>query len=453
MKTMLILIPDIRELIQAGRTEELADILDDLHPVDIAEIISELQGDEKVKLFNLVRREKAIDVFDELDEDDQIYILEHLPAESKAFLLNEMSPDERADLFEELTTEKSQEYESLMTEEARREVEILTSYPSETAGGLMTTEYASVVEGMTVGEAIDFLRATAPDKETIYSIYVTSEKGVLVGVVQLKDLILSDPRKRISDIMDEKVISVDVDTDQEEVARVMKKYNLMVIPVVDRYRKLLGIITVDDIIDVIHEEASEDMAKMVGTQLEDIETLLSPLKSARLRMPWLLLTYIGEILVSFIVKHFEPTLQQIIALASYMPLIAAMGGNVGTQASTICVRGLATGSIKMSDLSKILVKETLAGSIMGIVYGFILSLITLLVYGFKYSYTLPITVFIGCTASMIFASVMGTIEPFVLIKLKRDPATAVGPLVTTGTDILSTATYLTIATLLLKALN
>ncbi|CUU08079.1 magnesium transporter [Candidatus Thermokryptus mobilis] len=453
MKTMLILIPDIRELIQAGRTEELADILDDLHPVDIAEIISELQGDEKVKLFNLVRREKAIDVFDELDEDDQIYILEHLPAESKAFLLNEMSPDERADLFEELTTEKSQEYESLMTEEARREVEILTSYPSETAGGLMTTEYASVVEGMTVGEAIDFLRATAPDKETIYSIYVTSEKGVLVGVVQLKDLILSDPRKRISDIMDEKVISVDVDTDQEEVARVMKKYNLMVIPVVDRYRKLLGIITVDDIIDVIHEEASEDMAKMVGTQLEDIETLLSPLKSARLRMPWLLLTYIGEILVSFIVKHFEPTLQQIIALASYMPLIAAMGGNVGTQASTICVRGLATGSIKMSDLSKILVKETLAGSIMGIVYGFILSLITLLVYGFKYSYTLPITVFIGCTASMTFASVMGTIEPFVLIKLKRDPATAVGPLVTTGTDILSTATYLTIATLLLKALN
>jgi magnesium transporter len=364
MKTMLILIPDIRELIQAERTEELADILDDLHPVDIAEIISELQGDEKVKLFNLVRKEKAIDVFDELDEDDQIYILEHLPAESKAYLLNEMSPDERADLFEELTTEKSQEYEALMTEEARREVEILTAYPSETAGGLMTTEYASVVESMTVGEAIDFLRMTAPDKETIYSIYVTSEKGVLVGVVQLKDLILSDPRRKISDIMDEKVISVDVDTDQEEVARVMKKYNLTVIPVVDKYRKLLGIITVDDIIDVIHEEASEDIAKMVGTQLEDIETLLSPLKSARLRMPWLILTYIGEIFVSFIVKHFEPTLQQIIALASYMPLIAAMGGNVGTQASTICVRGLATGSIKMSDLNKVLVKETLAGSIM-----------------------------------------------------------------------------------------
>jgi magnesium transporter len=225
---------------------------------------------------------------------------------------------------------------------------------------------------------------------------------------------------------------------------------LTVIPVVDKYRKLLGIITVDDIIDVIHEEASEDIAKMVGTQLEDIETLLSPLKSARLRMPWLLLTYIGEIFVSFIVKHFEPTLQQIIALASYMPLIAAMGGNVGTQASTICVRGLATGSIKMSDLSRVLVKETLAGSIMGIVYGFVLALITLLVYGFKYSYILPITVFIGCTASMTFASIMGTVEPFVLIKLKRDPATAVGPLVTTGTDILSTATYLSIATLLLK---
>ncbi len=453
MKTMLILIPDIRELIQAERMEELADILDDLHPVDIAEIISELQADEKIKLFNLVRKEKAVDVFDELDEDDQIYILEHLPSESKAYLLNEMSPDERADLFEELTAEKTQEYEALMTEEARREVEILTSYPSETAGGLMTTEYASVIESMTVEEAIDFLRMTAPDKETIYSIYVTSEKGVLVGVVQLKDLILSDPRKKISDIMDERVISVDVETDQEEVAKVMKKYNLTVIPVVDRYRKLLGIITVDDIIDVIHEEASEDIAKMVGTQLEDIETLLSPLKSARLRMPWLILTYIGEIFVSFIVKHFEPTLQQIIALASYMPLIAAMGGNVGTQASTICVRGLATGSIKMSDLRKVLVKETIAGSIMGIVYGFVLSLITLLVYGFKYSYTLPITVLIGCTASMTFASIMGTIEPFVLIKLKRDPATAVGPLVSTGTDILSTATYLSIATLLLKILG
>jgi len=453
MKMMLILIPDIRELIQAGREEELIDILEDLHPVDIAEIISELPGEEKISLFKLVRKDKAIEVFDELDEEDQIFILEHLPAEDKAYLLNEMSPDERADLFEELTAEKSQEYEALMTEEARREVEILTSYPSETAGGLMTTEFASVVESMSVSEAIDFLRMTAPDKETIYSIYVTSEKGVLVGVVQLKDLILSDPRKKISDIMDEKVISVDVDTDQEEVAKIMKKYNLTVIPVVDRYRKLLGIITVDDIIDVIHEEASEDIAKMVGTQLEDIETLLSPLKSAKLRMPWLILTYIGEILVSFIVKHFEPTLQQVIALASYMPLIAAMGGNVGTQASTICVRGLATGSIKMDDLKRVLVKETLAGSIMGFTYGIILAMITLLVYGLKYSFILPVTALVGCLASMTFSSIMGTIEPFVLIKLKRDPATAVGPLVSTGTDILSSATYLSVATLLLKLLN
>lgn len=269
----------------------------------------------------------------------------------------------------------------------------------------------------------------------------------------MKDLILSDPRKRISDIMDEKVISVEVDTDQEEVASIMKKYNLTVIPVVDKYRKLLGIITVDDILDVIHEEMSEDIAKMVGTQLEDIETLLSPFKSARLRMPWLILTYIGEIFVSFIVKHFEPTLQQVIALASYMPLIAAMGGNVGTQASTICVRGLATGSIKMGDLKRVLVKETLAGSIMGFTYGMILALITVLVYGFKYSFVLPLTAWVGCLASMTFSSIMGTIEPFVLIKLKRDPATAVGPLVTTGTDILSSATYLSVATLLLKLLG
>lgn len=453
MKTMLILLPDIRELIQAERNEELIDILDDLHPADIAEIISELPEDEKIKLFKLVRREKAIEVFDELDENDQILILENLPVEDRSFLLNEMSPDERADLFEELSVDKTQEYGALMTEEARREVEILTSYPSETAGGLMTTEFASVMESMSVGEAIEFLRMTAPDKETIYSIYVTSEKGVLVGVVQLKDLILSDPKKRISDIMDEKVISVEVNADQEEVASIMKKYNLTVIPVVDEYRKLLGIITIDDIIDVIHEEASEDIAKMVGTQLEDIETLLSPMKSARLRMPWLILTYIGEIFVSFIVKHFEPTLQQVIALASYMPLIAAMGGNVGTQASTICVRGLATGSIKMGDLKRVMVKETLAGSIMGFVYGLVLALITLLVYGLKYSFVLPMSAFVGCLASMTFSSVMGTIEPFVLIKLKRDPATAVGPLVTTGTDILSSATYLTFATLLLKLLS
>ncbi len=453
MKTMLILIPDLRELIQAGRDEELIDILEDLHPVDIAEIISELPNDEKISLFKLIRKDKAIGVFDELDEENQILILEHLPVEDRAFLLNEMSPDERADLFEELTYEKTQEYESLMTEEARREVEILTSYPPETAGGLMTTEFASVVESMTVGEAIDFLRMTAPDKETIHSIYVTSEKGVLVGVVQLEELVLSDPRRRISDIMDEKVISVDVDTDQEEVANIMKKYNLTVIPVVDKYRKLLGIITIDDIIDVIHEEASEDIAKMVGTQLEDIETLLSPLKSARLRMPWLILTYFGEVIVSFIVKYFEPTLQQIIALASYMPLIAAMGGNVGTQASTICVRGLAMGSIKMNDIWKVLFKETLAGSIMGLAYGIILAGITLAVYGLKYSFHLPVTAFVGCFASMTFASFMGSIEPFVLVKLKRDPATAVGPLVTTGTDILSTLTYLAVATLLLKFFN
>ena len=453
MKTMLILLPEIRELLQAEKNEDLIDVLEELHPADIAEIISELPKDEKIKLFKLISKDRAVDVFDELDESDQIAILEELPPGEKAFLLNEMSPDERADLFEKLTLEQSQEFQSLMTEEAKREVEILTAYPPETAGGLMTTEFASVVESMTVSEAIDFLRVTAPSKETIHSILVTSERGILVGIVELEDLILSDPKRRISEIMEEKVISVDATTDQEEVALIMKKYNLTIIPVVDKYKRLLGIVTIDDIIDVIQSEASEDIAKMVGTQLEDIETLLSPLKSAKLRTPWLIITYIGEIIVSFVVKHFEPTLAQIIALASYMPLIAAMGGNVGTQASTICVRGLATGSIKMSEFKKVIVKETAAGFIMGIFYGFVISLISILTYGFQHSFVLPVTVGVGCVASMTFASLMGSIEPFVLTKLKRDPATAVGPLVSTGTDLLSTATYLTVATILLKILS
>ena len=294
---------------------------------------------------------------------------------------------------------------------------------------------------------------TAPDKETIDFIYVTSERGVLLGVVSLKDLILADPKRRMSEIMDEHVISVDVDTDQEEVAGLMSKYDLTVVPVVDKNRKIVGIITIDDIIDVIQDEASEDIAKMVGTQPEEVETLLSPIKSARLRMPWLVLTYIGEVIVSFVVKHFETTLDQLIALASYMPLIAAMGGNVGTQASTICVRGLATGAIKLNHFKKFIVKETLTGMLMGVFYGIIIMMISIMLYGARYSAVLPISVGIGCVSSMTFASMMGASGPFILTRMKRDPATAVGPLITTVTDLLSVLTYLGVATVLLKMLG
>jgi magnesium transporter len=453
MKTMLILIPEIRELIHNKQEDELIDVLSELHPADIAEIISELPEDEKVMLFKLVPSDKTLSVFNELDENDQIILLERLPREESSFLLNEMAPDERADLFEELTEDQSAEFESLMTEEARRDVELLRSYPSETAGGLMTTEFASVVESMTVEEAIEFLRMTAPDKETIDFIYVTSERGVLLGVVSLKDLILADPRRRISEIMNEHVISVDVNTDQEEVAALMSKYDLTVIPVVDKNRKIVGIITIDDIVDVIQDEASEDIAKMVGTQPEEVETVLSPLKSARLRMPWLILTYIGEVIVSFVVKHFETTLDQLIALASYMPLIAAMGGNVGTQASTICVRGLATGAIKLAHFKKFIAKETLTGMLMGVFYGVIIMMISIMLYGARYSIVLPISVGIGCISSMTFASMMGASGPFILTKIKKDPATAVGPLITTVTDLLSVITYLGVATMLLKILG
>lgn len=447
MKAMSILIPDIKEIIAEGNLEELKVAVSGLFPVDVAEIFDGLEPEEQITVFHLLDEEQKIDVFDELDEDDQYALLQKLSKKDQAFLLNEMSPDERADLFEELPEEEGERLLPLMKEEEQKDTKLLTAYPPTTAGGRMTTEYASVQENWTAREAIDYVRRTAPDKETIYSIYVLSEKGTLIGFLSLKSLILAPSDRLIKDIMEEKVISVKADLDQEEVIQIIRKYDLLAVPVTDDYGKLIGIVTVDDIMDVIREENTEDFYRLgaVGEHVGDyLET--STFMHSRQRIPWLIVFLIAGIASASIIYAYRSTLEVAVMLVPLIPILMGSAGNSGIQASTTIVRGLATGEVSLKDYFRIFRKELFIGILMGGIIGILASLYAMFI---SQNIMLGITVFLTILASITVAKTIGGLLPVITKKLGFDPALMSGPFITSIVDIFSLIIYFNIARLLL----
>lgn len=445
-------VPEIKQLLGKKEYKELKQDLLEINPADLAEGWERFSPFERIVLFKLLPIVRAAELFEELDVPHQAHLLSTLELGSLGPVLEDVGAETAPSLFHRLPDRTVRRMSNMVrrAQSARPGTDVV--FPPHTAGSLMHTDILNLGPKMTAQQALDQVRVASRLHRTsdLNVLYVTDEPGRLMGALTPQALISAPRDMRLSQIMGPvQLIKVRADLDQEEAAKVFSKYKLLAAPVVDQDNRLLGVLTVDDILHVISQEATEDIAKMAGTTAEELEDATAG-RVARLRMPWLITTCLAEVGVSAIVRGFESTLAQAVALASFMPLIAAMGGNVGAQSSTLCVRGLATGHIQPSQWKKMAQRELRAGIYMGLGYGVAVGLAAAVIYWGRFGAAFPVVVGLGVLFSMTVASTMGAVEPFVLHHFKMDPAVAVGPLVSTMTDLLSVTAYLSLAALALS---
>ena len=436
----------VRKFLHRGAIANLANMANRMHHADLARLFRNLDAKEKNTIFGLVKESKTRgELISEMDEGSRRTVLEMLPPYEIVQLLKHIPSDDVADIFAELPDAKGQEVLTLMGVKEYEAVKELLQYPAETAGGIMNTKVFSLREDISVQDAIKKLQ-DAGEVEMVFYVYVVDDTGKLVGVVSLRKFLLVPPYTKLRDIMETEVIRVDTGVDQEEVARLVARYNILAVPVVDKEDKLVGIITVDDVIDVIREEATEDMLKMAGTEDDEYIFTSSTVKVALFRLPWLIVTIMGEMVVGAVLWHFKATLEQIIALVSFAPIISAVSGNVGVQSSTVVTRGLATGRVEVTNVMRVWLKEIKVALLIGAICGMLLGVIAYLWHG---QAMLGVIVGNAMVTSIMVASALGTLMPVMFKMLKIDPAIASGPVVTTLTDIVGFTIYLTVATAML----
>ncbi len=440
------LIDEVKSLVEQGKLDTLKKLIVEMRPADVADLIEHLAADERIPIFQLLEPEGAGDVLIEIEPPVQERLLKDLDSKAISDIVTELDSDDAADLVGDLPADRAKEVIDAVDDHVSAELEKLLPFPDDTAGGLMALEFVAVKADVTVGDAIKTVREEGRDIENLYYIWVTDDFQRLVGVLSLKDLVLEPEDRKVSEIMNPDVISVGVDTDQEEVANIVRRYDLVSIPVVDDYSRLVGRITHDDIIDVIEEEIDEDMSLMAGVIDQEV-TEESSIKISRARLPWLIAALFGGVLAAVIINQFEASLQTMISLSFFFPVVMAMGGNTGTQAATVVVRGLATGDIGLVNVGKRLWMELRVALINGIICGGILGLIVGFWVG---DYRLGIIVYTALFLIIILSGIIGAAVPLALKRLNVDPALAAGPFVTTSNDILSLLIYLGLTTLFLR---
>jgi len=442
-------VSDLHALFRSGDLAGLKELCEVTHPATVADFLSALQPPQARQILSSLEPGRAAQVFSNLDASAQRELLASQSPAQVARLLAEMAPDDRADLVRQMAEDVKGEVLRLLARSERENIRRLASYREGTAGALMTTDYASVPEDVTVAQALERLRYEAPDKETIYYIYVVNKEQRLTGIVSLKDLILAAPvTRRVADIAHRDVVSVQVDDDQEEVARLLADYDFIAIPVVDHEQRLLGIVTFDDVINVIEREAEEDLYHMASVSAEE-SVSTPPLRSVRLRVGWLVVNLGTAIFAALTVSLFESTIASYVALAVMMPIVAGMGGNAGTQTMAVVVRGLALGEVSLRNCWKVILKEVAVGFANGAINGLIMAAIVLLWYGNAW---LGLIMFLAMIANLIIAGLFGAAFPLTLRALKFDPALASSIFITTATDVGGFFVFLGLATLLLKHL-
>ncbi len=451
VKAYALFLPEIKQLTAAKDLVGLKKLLREINPVDLAEGWNEFSPEERLLVFQLIGTRKAVVMFEELEVKEQTALLQSLDDSSAGQMLNELQPAEMAHLFRKFAPRVLRRLRNLVKrQESVDRLEQTLSYPPNTAGSLMHTGTIRLRETMTASQALEQIRAvtrTHIETEGLFStLYVVNSGGRLTGFVSLQTLVAAPHESRIGELMSAAgIIEIRATADQEEAAQTVSRYNLLSAPVVDDGGHLVGVLLIDDVLDILNREASEDIAKMAGTVPEEFGAR-NVWKVARLRLPWLITSIAGEFLVSIVIKHYEATLIQVVALASFMPLIAAMGGNVGSQSATIVVRSLATGHLTVSDWFKAMRREFAVGLVMGISYGILVGGFAYGLYGSQLGWKFAAVVSGGMLCSMTVAATIGALEPFVFQHLGIDPATATGPLITTTTDLISTSTYLIVAT-------
>jgi magnesium transporter len=443
----------IEYLLETKNLKKIQELLAQIHPADIADLIDSIVDEEKRKLlFSLLDIEAASEVIVELSEDARKDILKEIKNERLANIVEELPSDEAADIIADLPQEKAEKILAHISSEDSAEVKALLKYPEETAGGLMQTEILALPADITVEEATQKLRElTEETEEEFHNIFIIDEQKRLVGVVPVHRLIIARPDQSLRQIMNPPEAIIYVDEDQEEVAKKFQKYDLVTAPVVDKNGVLLGRITIDDIVDVIEEETSEDFYRLAGTDVEEIVYGDDILRIARIRLPWLVTNLFGGLLTGYLMWLFKHTLSDVIALVTFIPVITGMGGNLGLQSSTITVRGLATGKVDLNgNFRHHLLKEIKVAFVMAAICG---SLVGLIAYLWHRHAMLGVVVGIAMFGAMSVAVFMGTLMPAILRKLGVDPAVASGPFVTTANDVTGILVYMAIATAFLHYLK
>jgi len=440
----------IQELITQGNVEELAALQEqvDLHPADWADFLEQLPQEDLARYIQLVGPELGLPIFEFISFEAKKAVIEILPTKVLGRLITLMSPDDRADLVEEVDEAMKERILSLLFQAERQNLLNLLSYAENSAGAYMTTEYALLRMDDTVQDGLEQIRLQAPRKENVYYIYVVDTSFHLVGFISLRRLIMARWGEYIRDLMDKRVISVQVEDDIEEVAEKMRHYDFLAMPVVDSQERLVGLITFDDIYDVIQEEATEDMFYLAN--LDTDETVQSPLfRSVKLRVPWLMFNLITALFVATTVHQFSDTISQYVALAVMMPVVGLLGGNAGNQSLTVVVRALALGEIDLGQHWKVLLKELAVGLCNGLMIGLVIGSIA---YFWYQNIWLAFILVVAMTANLIIAGLFGSMIPIILRKMKLDPALGSSIFVTTATDAGGFFIFLGLATLLLHNL-
>jgi len=424
-------------------------MLPDMHPADVADVLAHLDEDQQPALYRLLEREQGLEVFEQLDEEQQAVLLESLSKEQVAAVVPHLPPDDQADLMTTLPEAVAERLLALLPPQARAEVRGLMAYPDDSAGALMTTGFATLSPDISVDDALGRLRHMAPSKETISYSYVVDRVGRLIGLVSLEDLVLASPEQTVRDTMDMAVISVKADEDGEEVAHTIRKYDLVAVPVVNSAGILIGMITVDDILDFIKEEQTEDMYYF-GAAGKPVHRYLhiNPFAISRQRVAWLLPLVLAGFVSATLLGFFQGSIEETmsIALACFIPMLMGSGGNAGTQSAAVITRSLATGEITPADVPKVLRKEVAVGLTLGVAMGLLACIVAFII---ARDTRLAVVVGISMVAAVSLAACIGGLLPLLFDRVGLDPAFVSGPAIASTMDITTLCIYFAIARLFL----
>lgn len=436
------------EALEKGETRVIMRLIDERHPADIADAIEPLPEDQKQRIFELLTPEIAADVLVELNDPSREEIIEETSPVRLAEIAGEMESDDAADLIAELPAETASLVLRNMGREEMEKVTELLRYPEDTAGGIMKRELLAITEDGTIAQAVRALQKLAQqgDVEDVYNVFVVDRGGRLAGVLPVRRLLLMDSSTPIRKAVDEALIKVHTGVDQEEVANLFKKYDLISLPVVDEGDRLVGRITIDDVVDVIEEESTEDIMRMGGVD-EDDRIFCPPSRSVRRRLPWLYVNLVSALMAASVVALFQETISKVVMLAVFMPVVAGMGGNAGTQTLTLITRAIALGEIASENVRRALIKESIVALVNGIAVGSVMALGT---YVWRGEWMLGTVLGMALVANMFLAGAVGTVVPLMLKRVGVDPAVASGIIVTTVTDAFGFLSFLGLATLALR---
>ncbi len=451
-----LVLPEIRELIEAGEDATLRDVVNNWLAPDLGEVVSKLEPDEKVKVLRLLEPRLAAQAFEYLDLETQLTVLAAVSDPESAIILNEMAPDDRTALLAELSSDQAERLLALLDPEQRAVARSLLMYGEDSVGRLMTPDYVSVRKDWTIRHVLDHVRTHGRDSETLNVVYVTDANNRLIDDLRIREVLLTPLHTHVVDICDNRFISLNASDDKKTAVEIFRKYDRSVLPVVDSHGRLVGIVTLDDVIDVAEEEATREIQRFGGLEaLDEPYMSTSLLEMVRKRATWLVILFVGEMFTATAMGYFEAEIAKAVVLALFVPLIISSGGNSGSQAATLIIRALALGEVKLSDWLRVMRREVLSGLMLGTILGTIGFLRIAVwssvsnLYG-EHWLLVGLTVAFSLLGIVLWGTLTGSMLPFFLKRMGLDPATSSAPFVATLVDVTGLVIYFTVAIVILR---